>query len=259
MIQPPPHRAPNPAPPKAVGRRWRGVAASAKRRAALLHSKAALRWRKAAAFLLHAWRIVRGAPAIARGLAFGVGTLAFAVLGADAARSLSDAKRPHTLAAELPAAAPPSISWDAETAAFAERKTMAFGLPPKVAREFAGWILEAAARQGLSPELLASVVLAESAFRKDARSVVGAFGPAQVRIDYWRAFCGGDLKDPAENIYCGAQILATFEEACGGSECALRMYNVGPRNANRSRWVPAGSRYVAKIENGLAQLNEVAL
>lgn len=212
-----------------------------------------------AALLRRTWPILRNPPVILRAFAFGGATLAFAVLGADAARNLSDAARPHAQALALPAAHPPSISWDAERVAFAEKKRMAFGLRTTVAQEFAGWILEAAERQGLEPELLASVVLAESSFRKDVRSSVGAFGPAQVRIDYWRSFCGDDLRDPAENIYCGAQILATFQDTCGDIECALRYYNLGPRNANRSRWLRAGSRYVAKIDDGLAQLQGVAL
>ena len=204
-------------------------------------------------------RLMRNPPLIVRGLAFGGGVLAFAVLGADAARSLGDAARPQMQAHVLPDVHPPSISWAAQRAAFAEKKSMAFGLREAVAHEFAGWILEAATRQRLAPELLASVVLAESSFKKDARSAVGAFGPAQVRVDFWRSFCGDDLHDPAENIYCGAQILAAFQEACGDIECALRYYNLGPRNANRSRWLPAGSRYLAKIDDGLAQLEGVAL
>ena len=53
--------------------------------------------------------------------------------------------------------------------------------------------------QGLEPELLASLVLTESSFRKDVVSHVGAIGPAQVRPDYWSGFCGSsDLLDPAE-------------------------------------------------------------
>ena len=206
-----------------------------------------------------AWRIVRNPPVVFGGLTFGVATLAFAVMGADAVRALSDATQPQAHAVELPAAPSPSVSWADERKAFAEKKSMAFGLRHAVAHEFAGWILEAATRQQLSPELLASVVLAESSFRKNVRSKVGAFGPAQVRVDYWHSFCGGDLHDPAENIYCGAQILATFQDACGGIECALRYYNLGPRNANRTRWLPAGARYIAKIDDGLAQLEGVVL
>lgn len=206
-----------------------------------------------------AWRRVWTAPAICKGFAFGAVALAFIALGAEAARSMADATRPQAQAVALPAAHPPSVSWSARRAAFAKRKRLAWSIEEDVAEEFAGWILEAATRQLLPPDLLASLVLAESSFRKNARSSVGAFGPAQVRMEYWGAFCGANLTDPAENIYCGAQILAAFLQACGDMECALRSYNVGPRNAQRGGWAGrAGSRYMAKIEDGVAQLQGVA-
>ena len=70
--------------------------------------------------------------------------------------------------------------------------------------------------RGLEPELLASLVLTESSFRKDVVSHVGAIGPAQVRPEYWSGFCGSnDLLDPAENIYCGAQVLSHLMDRCG--------------------------------------------
>ena len=135
----------------------------------------------------------------------------------------------------------------------------AFDLSPVVAEEFAGWILEASARQQLAPELLASLVLAESTFRKNARSSVGAIGPAQVRDKYWGAFCGGDLHQPADNIYCGAQILASFKDACGALRCALHSYNLGSNGARRASREPAKARYVAKIQNGLSRFGAAAI
>lgn len=230
------------------------------RRGAAAGQNGASGWlRVALARALSAWRVARTAPAICKGLAFGALTLGFIALGADAARSMGDATRLQAQAVALPAAHPPSVSWRTRRAAFAQKKRLAWGIEADVAEEFAGWILEAATRQALPPELLASLVLAESSFRKNARSSVGAFGPAQVRMEYWGAFCGANLRDPAENIYCGAQILAEFLRVCGDIECALRSYNVGPRNAQRDGWAGrAGSRYVAKIENRVAQLEGVA-
>ena len=127
----------------------------------------------------------------------------------------------------------------------------AFGVSAPVALEFSGWILEGANRQDLPPELLASLVFAESTFRKAAQSPMGAIGPAQVRSDYWQSFCGGNLNDPEQNIYCGAQILGRFRDTCGDVSgvpgyghfsasvrdhfCALKSYNVGrPNEAARS-------------------------
>ena len=129
----------------------------------------------------------------------------------------------------------------------------------EVAEEFSGWILEGARRQDMSPELLASLVFTESSFRKNVRSSIGAIGPAQVRDEYWASFWGGDLTDPAENIYCGAQILAHFRDVCGSVDCALRSYNIGPYNRDEARWVKAGSRYLNKIAGRMAQLESVTL
>ena len=141
--------------------------------------------------------------------------------------------------------------WVQETRAFAGRLHRGFGIRRDTALEFSEWILEASERQGFRPELIASLVLTESSFRKGVRSHVGAIGPAQVRPQFWRRFCGSaDLSDPAENIYCGAQVLALYRDRCGDTVCALRAYNVGPK----SRRAGAAARYVAKIDHRLSQL-----
>ena len=171
----------------------------------------------------------------------------------------TDAQRYERVAFALPAAQTPSIPWEEERAVFAERMTRAFDIHPAVAGEFAEWILEAASRQDLEPELVASLVLTESSFRKHARSRVGAIGPAQIRGEFWRSFCGGDLREPADNIYCGAQILASFWDACGELHCALHSYNLGPTGARLASWERAGVRYVKKIERGLARLESVVM
>lgn len=145
----------------------------------------------------------------------------------------------------------PSMPWEERVAAFGRRLGAAFDLRPEAANEFAGWILEAADRQRLEPELIASLVRAESTFRKEARSHVGAIGPTQVQPRFWNEFCGGDdLTDPAYNIHCGAQVLAHLKEMCGGGKCALVAYNVG-RNSERKH---AARRFVSKIGYHLGQL-----
>lgn len=134
--------------------------------------------------------------------------------------------------------------WSTEVEAFALRITQGYGVRHDVAMEFAPWILEASERQQLEPELLAGLILTESSFRKNVTSPVGAIGPAQVRPEFWSQFCGtGELGDPAENIYCGAQILAYYKERCGGEDCALQAYNIGPYSGR----LQAGQRYVTKV------------
>ena len=50
----------------------------------------------------------------------------------------------------------PKPHWNQETAAFAHGLERGYRLRPQVAAEFAGWILEAAVRQRLQPELVAA-------------------------------------------------------------------------------------------------------
>ncbi len=149
-----------------------------------------------------------------------------------------------------------SQAWDEQVAEFGSRVHGAFGVPRKTAMEFAGWILEASQRQQIPAELVASLVFTESSFRKEAHSIAGAVGPAQVKPKYWSEFCGfPNLYDPEQNIYCGAQILAHLQELCGAMECALSIYNVGI-NSERDQ---AGERYVAKIDRHLSQLERASI
>ncbi len=145
-----------------------------------------------------------------------------------------------------------------EVAHFGQRVSSALGIKNDVAHEFADWILEAAERQHLAPELLASLVVAESSFRKSVRSNVGAIGPTQIRPDYWGDFCGHaeDLHDPEQNVYCGAQVLSHLLERCAGEiDCALAAYNVGPYASREA----AANRYVKKIDRYLSSFDEQAL
>jgi soluble lytic murein transglycosylase-like protein len=160
------------------------------------------------------------------------------------------------IAFAIPAAERVNVPWQSEVDAFGHRVSRAFGVHPKTANEFASWILEASERQQLEPDLLASLVHTESTFRKNARSPLGAVGPAQVRPIFWASFCGNaDLHDPDENIYCGAQVLSYLRDQCGDEQCALHAYNVG----QYSDRVQAGRRYVAKIDRARNQLRNQAL
>lgn len=156
----------------------------------------------------------------------------------------------------IPAAEHVTVPWHSEVAAFGDKVSRAFGVHPHTANEFAGWILEASERHQLEPDLLASLVHTESTFRKHARSRMGAVGPAQVRPNFWASFCGSNLYDPDENIYCGAQVLSYLRDECGGDDvCALRAYNVG----QYSTQVQAARRYVAKIDRARDRLRRQQL
>ncbi|MEM9621254.1 MAG: lytic transglycosylase domain-containing protein [Pseudomonadota bacterium] len=144
-----------------------------------------------------------------------------------------------------------------EVAHFGTKVSNAFGIEHHVAKEFADWILEASERQELAPELLASLVVTESSFRKSVRSNVGAVGPTQIRPDFWGEFCGDhELTDPELNVYCGAQVLSHMLERCDGDhDCALAAYNIGPYGDRED----AARRYLNKIDRYLTSLEKQAL
>lgn len=156
----------------------------------------------------------------------------------------------------VPAPEHENVPWQREVDEFGARMSEAFGVRRSTANEFASWILEAAERQQIDPELLASLVHTESTFRKVAVSAVGAVGPAQVRPGFWSNFCGSsDLDDPAENIYCGAQVLSHLRDRCGDDLCALEAYNIGIYGERPQ----AAARYVAKIDTARNLLRALTL
>ena len=185
-------------------------------------------------------------------------TCAFAVAGT-AARAEHERRAFVTVA--LPHS-PSRATWAEERDAFGAHLAQAFHLKASVADEFAGWILEASTRQALPPELLASLIMTESSFRKNVRSAMGAVGPGQVRPDLWAAWCDANLAEPEENINCAARILAHYSELCAQSAtdataCALRSYNVGYRNRNNRYHVAAADRYLAKIQRYIADFRSI--
>jgi len=186
--------------------------------------------------------------------------VSLALISALAVATLSGHGGYKRVAFAIPANVMALPSWESGTEELAVRINRAFGVGNVTATEFSDWIMEASERQALSPELIASVVFTESSFRKSVTSHVGAIGPAQVRPDYWSEFCGSDnLSDPAENIYCGAQILSYFKDACGGESCALEAYNVGPATRDDSYYADAGRRYVSKIDRHKRKLETTQL
>ncbi|MDE0366360.1 MAG: lytic transglycosylase domain-containing protein [Gammaproteobacteria bacterium] len=180
------------------------------------------------------------------------------VLAAAAIATRADFERRVSVVLPLPHAAD-RATWAEEREDFAARLVQAFDLERSVAVDFAGWILEASTRQALRPDLLASLVMTESSFRKNVRSPMGAVGPGQVHPGLWTAWCGANVADPEENVHCAAGILAHYLEACAQSSadaeaCALRSYNVGYRNRDNRYFAAAADRYLVKIQRYLADL-----
>lgn len=199
-------------------------------------------------------RVLRKIPLIMRAQLVALG---FAFVVAITVGTLSGDGGVERMAFATPAITSSKPSWSEEASRLASRISIAFGVDIKVAGEFSDWILEASERQSLPTELIASLVFTESSFRKYVVSGAGAIGPAQVRPDYWGGFCGtSNLSDPAENIYCGAQILSYYRERCGDDHCALHAYNVGPYTRF---YADAGLRYVNKVNDHRALMLSVVL
>ena len=155
-----------------------------------------------------------------------------------------------TLPIDLPVAEQPSITWHQEVGDFADRLIGSFHLRRDVADKYAEWILEASARSNIEPDLIASVVAAESDFRFNVVSPMGAVGPTQVQPELWANFCFSlEISDPEDNVSCGALILSYLRERCGGETCALKAYNLGFGNINSAIYVHAARRYLNKVDN----------
>ncbi len=200
---------------------------------------------------------LNGIPVLIRAQA---AMLAFASVACTAVVLLAGDRGVERTPFAIPAAVTAQTPWTDEVSRFAQRLHKALGIRRTTATEFSGWILEASKRQGLSPELLASVVFIESSFRKEVTSDMGAIGPAQVK-PYWGLFCGSaNLADPAENIYCGAQILAHYRDLCGSEQCALSAYNVGMKNQREDVYFQElGMRYARAIDRHVSRFAKTVL
>lgn len=96
----------------------------------------------------------------------------------------------------------------------------------------------AAARYGVSPDLLAALVWQESRWRPAAVSAKGAVGLTQLMPGTARAMAV-DAKDPAANLDGGAHYLRRMLDTFDGDvERALAAYNSGPGRVIRAGGLP---------------------
>lgn len=137
----------------------------------------------------------------------------------------------------------------------------AFGVPGGRLERLMGPLHASARTAGVPVELYAALVMTESSFRAEARSHAGAIGPAQVMPRWWaRGLCSDmDLHAPADNLHCGARVLAQYHHECDADwACALWRYNVGPgalaRDEPGAR--DAARRYEAKVAGWLRKLGD---
>jgi soluble lytic murein transglycosylase-like protein len=116
-------------------------------------------------------------------------------------------------------------------------------------------IQDAASKTGVSEDLLTAVIQAESAFRPNAVSPVGAQGLMQLMPGTARSLGVEDSFDPRQNILGGAQYLRQQLNRFGSVEKALAAYNAGPGAVAKYGGVPPYAetrQYVNKIMRNLA-------
>ncbi|MEP6982268.1 MAG: lytic transglycosylase domain-containing protein [Sphingomicrobium sp.] len=125
---------------------------------------------------------------------------------------------------------------------------------PLVPPDYRAPLIDASARYGVSPRLLAALTRQESAWRASVVSPKGAIGLTQLMPATARALAV-DPRDPAANLNGGARYLRQLlDQFDGDIERALAAYNAGPGRVVRARGIPAISEtraYVASIVDRL--------
>jgi hypothetical protein len=151
------------------------------------------------------------------------------------------------------------LSYAQEVSLFARQIKDAYGISSKKSVTFSDWILQSSAYSDVPEILLASLIMTESSFRTKVVSTVGAVGPGQIRMIFWKDSCPNAEHSPKDNVICAGLILRTYyDNVCKQNwSCALQVYNVGPSNFKYSyRFQKAGKRYLKKISGYVALLHE---
>jgi len=120
---------------------------------------------------------------------------------------------------------------------------------PLDSRPFAALIETVALKHGVDPELVHAVVQAESGYRANARSPVGARGLMQVMPATAKDFGIRNLYDPHNNLEAGVQYLK-FLLVRFDVERAIAAYNAGPAAVRKYRGIPPfreTQQYVKKV------------
>ncbi len=128
--------------------------------------------------------------------------------------------------------------------------------------EYMPLIREAAAKYGLDPDLIRSVVAVESNFRADAVSPVGAQGLMQLMPETARELGVSDSFDPQQNIDAGSRYLAGLLKRYHGQlPLALAAYNWGMGNVERhpDRMPEETRQYIGRVMTQMNRTQEPGL
>lgn len=105
-----------------------------------------------------------------------------------------------------------------------------------------------AAKEGLDPQLLRSMVWVESGYSPTAKSPMGATGLLQVMPETARVYGAKDLNDPAQVMEAGAKYLRfLLDRYQGDVKKAVTAYNCGEQALDEGRITPEAARYQALV------------
>ena len=117
-------------------------------------------------------------------------------------------------------------------------------------------IYREAVRNGLSPELVAAVIEAESDFRPRLVSNKNALGLMQIVPETGRLMGADDLFNPAENIAAGTKYLRYLLDRFPDQRMALAAYNAGEGNVEKIGGIPPFSETVNYLHRVNARTNQ---
>lgn len=103
-----------------------------------------------------------------------------------------------------------------------------------------------AKKKGVRPGLIVAQIGQESGFDPHAKSPAGALGISQFMPDTARGL-GIDPMNPRQAIQGQVNLMANYIHKYGSEEAALRAYNAGPGNIQRSHGFAETNQYVKNI------------